>query len=110
MQQCAPPSRAADGWPGEVTTMQTAQTALLPLWDAVRLPSSILTLVRVLNRYLRGVPFGWPLRLWRPWTVALSVLAAVFFVLDSLNMRREDAAGCGNGPLARSTAVSSPKT
>jgi len=41
------------------------------------------------------VPFGWPLRLWRPWAVALSILAAVFFVLDSLNMRREDVAGCG---------------
>ncbi len=58
----------------------------------------ILTMTLVPNRYLRGVPFGWPLRLWRPWAVALSVLAAVFFVLDSRNMRREDAAGCGRPP------------
>ena len=56
---------------------------------------SLITWSFMSNRYLRGVPFGWPLRLWRPWAVALSVLAAVFFVLDSLNMRREDAAGYG---------------
>ena len=50
--------------------------------------------ITFVRRYLRGVPFGWPLRLWRPWAVALGVLASVFYVLDSLNLRREEAAGC----------------
>ena len=41
--------------------------------------------------FLRGVPFFWPLRLWRPWAVALGSLATVFFLLDSLALRREPA-------------------
>ncbi len=39
--------------------------------------------------FLRGVPFGWVLEhCWQAWALALGLLLAVFFVMDSLNFRR----------------------
>jgi Na+/H+ antiporter NhaD/arsenite permease-like protein len=39
--------------------------------------------------FLRGVPFGWTLRLVAPWAVVNGVLLAIFFVLDRLIARRD---------------------
>ena len=42
--------------------------------------------------YLKGVPFFWVLRnVWLIWLVAVGLLLAVFFVLDTLNFRRAPA-------------------
>lgn len=39
--------------------------------------------------FLRGVPFGWVLEhCWQAWALALGLLLAVFFIMDSLNFRR----------------------
>ena len=43
--------------------------------------------------YLKGVPFFWPLRLWRHWLVAVGALLVTYFVWDSIQHARE--------PLAR---------
>jgi Na+/H+ antiporter NhaD/arsenite permease-like protein len=41
--------------------------------------------------YLRGVPFFWTLQhLWQPWLFAVSVLLVVFFVLDTIEYRKEE--------------------
>lgn len=39
--------------------------------------------------YLKGVPFWWVLQhLWPAWLVALALLLAIFFVIDTVNFRR----------------------
>lgn len=39
--------------------------------------------------FLRGVPFGWVLQhCWQAWALAVGLLLAVFFVIDTLNFRR----------------------
>ena len=39
--------------------------------------------------FLKGVPFWWVfLHCWRPWAVAIALLLAIFFVLDTLNFHR----------------------
>ncbi len=40
--------------------------------------------------FLRGVPFGWTLRLWREWLFANGILLLLFYVIDSTIFRRED--------------------
>src|SRR5512133_3247174 len=40
--------------------------------------------------FLRGVPFGWTLRLWGEWAFVNGVLLAVFFAVDSTLFRKED--------------------
>jgi Na+/H+ antiporter NhaD/arsenite permease-like protein len=39
--------------------------------------------------YLAGVPFAWPLRLWRPWLTMTLILLVVYFVWDTIQHRRE---------------------
>ena len=39
--------------------------------------------------YLRGVPFDWTLTLWKEWAVLGGVLLAVYFVWDSVMVKRE---------------------
>ena len=39
--------------------------------------------------YLKGVPFLWPLRLWRHWLVAVGALLVSYFVWDSIQHARE---------------------
>jgi Na+/H+ antiporter NhaD/arsenite permease-like protein len=39
---------------------------------------------------LRGVPFTWTLRLWKPWLFVNGVLLVLFYVVDSTIFRRED--------------------
>jgi Na+/H+ antiporter NhaD/arsenite permease-like protein len=42
--------------------------------------------------YLKGVPFFWVLeKVWPIWTLALGLLLAVFFVMDTLNFRKAPA-------------------
>jgi Na+/H+ antiporter NhaD/arsenite permease-like protein len=39
--------------------------------------------------FLRGVPFWWTLQqAWQPWLVCILLLLAVFYVMDSLNLRK----------------------
>jgi Na+/H+ antiporter NhaD/arsenite permease-like protein len=40
--------------------------------------------------FLRGVPFTWTLRLWRPWLLANGVLLVLFYIVDSTIFRAED--------------------
>lgn len=40
--------------------------------------------------FLRGVPFTWTLRLWRPWLFANGILLILFYIVDSTLFRRED--------------------
>ena len=40
--------------------------------------------------YLRGVPFGWTLGLWKPWLMVNAALLIIFYVVDSTVFRRED--------------------
>jgi Na+/H+ antiporter NhaD/arsenite permease-like protein len=40
--------------------------------------------------FLRGVPFTWTLRLWKPWLVANGILLVLFYIVDSTIFRRED--------------------
>jgi len=42
--------------------------------------------------YLAGVPFAWPLRLWRPWLTMTLALLVVYFVWDTIQHRRESRA------------------
>jgi Na+/H+ antiporter NhaD/arsenite permease-like protein len=51
--------------------------------------------------FLRGVPFGWTLSLWRPWLFVNGVLLAVFFLADTVLLRRE-------GPLSPPAEPPSP--
>src|SRR5207237_840035 len=39
--------------------------------------------------FLRGVPFTWTLRLWRPWLLANGVLLVLFYLVDSTIFRAE---------------------
>jgi Na+/H+ antiporter NhaD/arsenite permease-like protein len=39
--------------------------------------------------YLKGVPFTWTFRLWRPWLVSVAVLLLVYFIWDSVVHARE---------------------
>jgi len=39
--------------------------------------------------YLRGVPFAWTLGLWPMWVPVVAVLLAMFFVIDTVQHRRE---------------------
>jgi Na+/H+ antiporter NhaD/arsenite permease-like protein len=39
--------------------------------------------------FLRGVPFHWPLRLWREWAFVVAVLLVVFYVVDATLFLRE---------------------
>ena len=40
--------------------------------------------------YLSGVPFFWTLKLWPAWLIVNGALLAIFFVIDSLQVRREE--------------------
>lgn len=40
--------------------------------------------------YLRGVPFGWTLGLWRAWLSVNAALLIIFYIVDSTVFRRED--------------------
>ena len=40
--------------------------------------------------YLRGVPFGWTLSLWKAWLMVNAALLVIFYVVDSTVFRRED--------------------
>jgi Na+/H+ antiporter NhaD/arsenite permease-like protein len=40
--------------------------------------------------YLRGVPFGWTLGLWRAWLMVNAALLVIFYVVDSTVFRQED--------------------
>jgi Na+/H+ antiporter NhaD/arsenite permease-like protein len=51
--------------------------------------------------FLRGVPFGWTLGLWRPWLLVNGLLLAIFLVADTVLFRRE-------GPQAPPAGPSSP--
>jgi Na+/H+ antiporter NhaD/arsenite permease-like protein len=42
--------------------------------------------------YLQGVPFAWPLRLWKPWLFLMATLLALHWVWDTWAFRREPAA------------------
>jgi Na+/H+ antiporter NhaD/arsenite permease-like protein len=46
--------------------------------------------------FLRGVPFTWTLRLWRPWLMVNGILLILFYIIDSTIFRREDLARPGN--------------
>jgi len=46
--------------------------------------------------FLRGVPFTWTLRLWRPWLLANGVLLVLFYIVDSTIFRAEDLARPGD--------------
>ena len=46
--------------------------------------------------FLRGVPFTWTLRLWRPWLLANAVLLVLFYIVDSTIFRAEDLARPGD--------------
>jgi Na+/H+ antiporter NhaD/arsenite permease-like protein len=46
--------------------------------------------------FLRGVPFIWTLRLWRPWLMVNGALLILFYIIDSTIFRREDLARPGN--------------
>ena len=39
--------------------------------------------------FLRGVPFTWTLQLWRPWVLTTSLLLALFFFIDTAQIRKE---------------------
>ena len=43
--------------------------------------------------YLRGVPFGWTLSLWKDWAVANGAILTIFFFLDAWFARKEGALG-----------------
>jgi Na+/H+ antiporter NhaD/arsenite permease-like protein len=46
--------------------------------------------------FLRGVPFTWTLRLWRPWLLANGSLLILFYIVDSTIFRRENLARPGD--------------
>ncbi|HEY5677458.1 MAG TPA: sodium:proton antiporter, partial [Myxococcales bacterium] len=46
--------------------------------------------------FLRGVPFGWTLRLWPQWLLANAFLLILFYIVDSTVFRREDLEVPGN--------------
>lgn len=54
--------------------------------------------------FLRGVPFTWTLQLWPMWLMATLFLAGVFYLVDSLQFRREPTRPTRGAP-ARLTLV-----
>jgi Na+/H+ antiporter NhaD/arsenite permease-like protein len=48
--------------------------------------------------FLRGVPFGWTLGLWRPWLLVNGLLVALFLAVDTVMVRREGSAAAPPGP------------
>jgi Na+/H+ antiporter NhaD/arsenite permease-like protein len=59
--------------------------------------------------FQKGVPFEWTLRLWPQWAFLLGALLAVFYALDSVRWRAEDAsvreAPAGGAPLGAEGGV-----
>src|SRR5512137_568987 len=50
--------------------------------------------------FLRGVPFGWTLGLWRPWLLVNGLLLAIFLAADTVLARGEGPAPAPSGPPA----------
>lgn len=46
--------------------------------------------------FLKGVPFEWTLTLWKPWLLVNGALLALFFVVDSIVLDREEQARPGS--------------
>ncbi len=50
--------------------------------------------------FLRGVPFLWTLSLWAPWVFTLAALLAIYFIWDSIAIKRERGAAAATAPAS----------